>query len=117
MKTIKKIISAVIIALTVISCFASAASAKNVCNRIDGKANLNGGNSTVFTVKTNDTKKHTVKMSMKKGELGNDDNILINNVNIYGYYEIKIRKDALRDTGRVPDSFYSRNNNRHPAIH
>lgn len=103
MKTTKSIIAIILTVVTFLACFALPASAANACSEVNGKANLYGGNATVFRVKTANKKIHYVKMVMTKGKLGVGENgggdISVKPHNIYGYYEIEVFavKNGKRD--------------------
>lgn len=90
----KKITSVFAAILTVISCLAFSASAKNICKEISGKSDYNGGVSTTFYVKTTNKKKHYVKMDMNKGQLVSDTALscgfTFGGKKIYDYYEVLV---------------------------
>lgn len=94
MLTIKKLLSVFLAAITLVSCFAFSASAKNVCKEISGKSATYGGVSTTFYVNTKDKKKHSVTMKMTKGKLRSDDSFLCGftgvGKDIYDYYEVLV---------------------------
>lgn len=94
MSFIKKSLSLLFTAITIISCFTLPASAKNVCKEISGKSSRLGGVSTTFYVQTANKKKHSVTMKMTKGKLRSEDALScgITGVgkNIYDYYEVLV---------------------------
>lgn len=92
MSKIKKIISCILVVVTLLPCFSLVAEAKNVCKEISGKTDSDGGVNTIFYVTTSNTKKHYVKMKMTKGCLEADAGTIgwFGKEKAYDYYEILV---------------------------
>lgn len=116
MKTMKKLIAILAAIVTVISCFAITASAKNVCSEVGGRAPEEGGGSAyIFRAVANDKKSHSMKMKMTKGKLEACDMMRCSffDKSTYGFYEIKIYSVKNGKADKLLNKYNVRNKNSH----